>query len=38
LATFAVEIDGRTKMGYIDRTGKTIIKPQFDVGLISLMA
>ena len=31
LATLAVEIDGRTKMGYIDRTGKTIIEPKFDV-------
>ena len=30
LATLAVEIDGRTKMGYIDRTGKTIIEPKFD--------
>jgi hypothetical protein len=31
LATLAVEINGRTKMGYIDRTGKTIIEPRFDV-------
>lgn len=31
LATLAVEIDGPTKMGYIDRTGKTIIEPRFDV-------
>lgn len=31
LATLAVEINGRTKMGYIDRTGKTIIEPKFDV-------
>ena len=29
--TLAVEIDGRTKMGYIARTGKTIIEPEFDV-------
>lgn len=31
LATLAVEIGGRTKMGYIDRTGKIIIEPKFDV-------
>jgi hypothetical protein len=31
LATLAVEINGRTKMGYIDRTGKTVIEPRFDV-------
>jgi hypothetical protein len=31
LATWAVEINGKTKMGYIDRTGKTIIEPKFDV-------
>ena len=31
LATLAVEIDGRTKMGYIDRTGKTVIEPRFDM-------
>ena len=31
LATFSVEIAGRTKMGYIDRTGKTIIEPKFDM-------
>jgi hypothetical protein len=31
LATLAVEINGRTKIGYIDRTGKTIIEPKFDV-------
>lgn len=30
LATLAVEINGPTKMGYIDRTGKTIIEPRFD--------
>jgi len=23
-------MDGRTKIGYIDRTGKTIIEPRFD--------
>ena len=31
LATLAVEIGGRTKMGYIDRTGKIIMEPKFDV-------
>jgi WG repeat protein len=30
LAILADEINGRTKMGYIDRTGKTIIEPKFD--------
>lgn len=30
LATLAVEIDGATKFGYIDGTGKTIIEPRFD--------
>jgi WG repeat protein len=30
LAIFSVEINGRTKMGYLDRTGKTIIEPRFD--------
>ena len=30
VATLAVEIGGRTKMGYIDRTGKIIMEPQFD--------
>lgn len=30
LATLAVEINGPTKLGYIDRTGKTIIEPKFD--------
>ena len=30
LATLTVQINGRTKMGYIDRTGKTIIEPRFD--------
>ena len=30
LATLAVEIDGRTKIGYIDRTGNTTIEPKFD--------
>jgi len=31
LATVSVEINGRTKMGYIDRTGKTIIEPKFEM-------
>ena len=30
LATWAVQVDGRTKLGYIDRTGKTIVEPKFD--------
>ena len=31
LATWAVEIDGPTKMGYIDHTGKIVIEPRFDM-------
>ena len=38
LATLAVEIAGRTKWGYIDRTGKTIIEPSSRWPSISLMA